>query len=216
MTNKIAMTKLEFMTFKSLRITYLVIFPLMLIFIFLNNGKSIIMPAVTCAWMIPLLSANLFVIQETNSLERLYSSLSIQIKDVVFGRYLYIFLTYLISLLILLVTFVGFCVIQSLPISFIDLLLGFSISFFLYSLVIGIELPIFFKMGYMKGKLFATIPYFGIFALTSIPALANILFTTMRYFMANTHISLVLAILLGCIIQYLSYSISKIAYRKKR
>lgn len=213
MTGFLKMVKLDFLTMKSQLAGYLSLVFMVIIFGFMNS--SIILLCVTGAWFVALMSNSIFAIQEKNNLDRLYGSVSVKLKDIVLGRYAYIFLTYFVSILGVIAVHLGFVIFRHQTASLLDIILGFSISFLVYSAITGIQIPMFLKMGYTKAKIWSMVP-FGIvmiliFASASIPA-----FTAIIVFMKSHQIIfLVSSFIISCIIEFLSYKIAVTAYRKR-
>jgi hypothetical protein len=117
-----------------------------------------------------------FAISEKNRLDTLYSTLSINRKTVVRGHYLFalmaeavfIVLTILFSWIMSLFIGAKFDIVETLfPIS---LLSG------VFSLIVAIQFPIYFKYGYSKAKILAFIPLFIAFlGIIQFPLLTKLL-----------------------------------------
>jgi hypothetical protein len=178
--------------------------------------SSVIVMCITGAWFTGLTSSNIFAIQEKNNLNQLYGSLSIKRNEIVLGRYVFVFLNYIVSFLVVMVLCFGFAIFRGKALELPDVLLGFSLSFPIFSVIIGIPMPMFFKLGYTKAKAWSLIPFAAIMLLVIIPSLADALSDVTRFMMSNQSVLAVSGLLLGCVVQFLSYKIAVVAYRKRR
>lgn len=214
MTGSLRMTKLDFYTMKSQFAMYLVLAMIVLLFTFM--GSSAIVLSITCSWYAALMSSNIFAIQEKDNLNYLYGSLSVNLKDIVLGRYIFIFLNYIISFFIIIVLYFGFTLFHNIAINLQEVLLGFSLSFLIFSAIVGTQIPIFFKMGYTKAKIWTLVPFLAVMVLVMIPTLVEGLSGVIEFMMSNKNLLIISCILVSCIIQLVSYNISVLAYSRGR
>ncbi|MFZ7131158.1 MAG: ABC-2 transporter permease [Eubacteriales bacterium] len=214
MTRSLRITKLDFYTMKSQFAMYLILAMIVLLFAFM--GSSAIVLSITCSWFVALMSSNIFAIQEKDNLNRLYGSLSVNLKDVVLGRYIFIFLNYIISFFMIIVLYFGFVLFQNEEMNLQEVLLGFSLSFLIFSVIVGMQMPIFFKMGYTKAKIWSLLPFLAVMALVIIPSFVDALSGIVEFMMSNKIVLIISAILASCIIQFISYNISVVTYRRGR
>jgi hypothetical protein len=214
MTRSLRVTKLDFFTMKSQLAMYLMLAVIVLLFAFMNS--SFIVLSITCSWFVALMSSNIFAIQEKNNLNRLYESLSVNLKDVVLGRYTFVFLNYILSFFMIIVLYFGFALFQNKGMSLQEVLLGFSLSFLIFSVIVGLQMPIFFRMGYTKGKIWSLVPFIAVMALVVIPSFVDTLSGVIEFMMSNKVTLIISGILASCIVQLVSYHISVIAYRRGR
>ena len=77
-------------------------------------------------------------------------------------------------------------------------------------------MPLFFKMGYTKAKVWSLVPFIAVMAVVVIPSLVSALSGVIEFMQANQSILIVCGILASCVIQFLSYQIAVVAYRKRR
>lgn len=214
MNGAFRIAKLDFFTMKSQAVLYAIM--VLIIVMFSIMDSSIIVSFITGAWFTALMASNIFVIQEKNNLNRLYGSVSVELKDIVLGRYIFAFSNYVISL----VTVIAFSLIVSLfRDMFIDvsnILLGFSLSLLIYSIIIGIQMPLFFKLGYTKAKIWAVVPFLVVMLLVIIPSFITVLSTFIQSVMSNQSMIIAVGIVASCVIQLISYKIAVIAYRKRK
>jgi len=78
MSGFLKMTKLDFYTIKPQLAAYLSLVLIIVMFEFMDS--SVIVLCMTGAWYVALMSSTIFAMQEKNSLERLYGSLSVGLK----------------------------------------------------------------------------------------------------------------------------------------
>lgn len=103
-----------------------------------------------------------FAVGEQNGIDALYTTLSIKRSTVVLGRYLFALvidvcaglLAYAFSFAALTVMHKDFNPLESLVITLVLLVL--------YSIIQAAQLPIYFKLGYAKAKLWAYMPFIGL------------------------------------------------------
>lgn len=207
MTDSIKMAKLDLITMKPQWLSYLTIIPIILIFEFMQASITVI--SFTIAWAEALLVANIFIVQEKNELDRLYNSLSITSKDVVLGRYASVMLIYIISFIISISLFA--ISIRFNNINLLDTMLGFSSSFLIFSIIIGIQFPIYFKMGYIKSKIWITIAFLLVILL-SIPFIS--VSSIIEFVQSNRYIFMPMGILISCVILFISCQMSFVLYHK--
>jgi hypothetical protein len=175
-----------------------------------------------------LMSISIFSIQEKNNLDRLYSSVSIRWKDIVLGRYIFLFLSYIISFSMAITIYLIFIPFQNKPFEFLNIIVGFSLSFLVFSVLISMQIPILFKMGYTKARAWALLPYLivigliaapsymsGMFGFKDFPSLVNALSKFIDFVQSKQTPMIIGGILTSCIIQFFSYRVSVVAYRKR-
>ncbi len=214
MTGFSRITKLDFFTMKSQFFAYLSLAATVLMFGFI--GSSVTVLCITAAWFVALMSSNIFAIQEKNNLDRLYGSVSVGLKDIVLGRYVFMFLNYLLSFIAVIVLHFGFALYQNTAFSIIDIMLGFSLAFLVFSAITGIQMPLFFKMGYTKAKVWSLIPFIAVMVLVIIPSLVSALSGVIEFIQSHKGALMIGGILASCIIQFISYRIAVFLYRKRK
>lgn len=154
-----------------------------------------------------------FMVGEQAGIDPLYRLFAIPNKDVVKGRYAVMMLT--TALLLLVGT--GIYALLSLFFPEEDLIKGMLISgpsmFFVISFLIFLEYPIYFKLGYFKGKTLASIPYYfvcgGIFILT--PNLEQ----TVRFLTVNAPLVIASLSALWLVALFVSYRLSVKLYSQR-
>lgn len=213
MTNSIKMTKLDFMSLKSQHVFFIAAL-LMIFFGFMNS--SFMVMCITAAWYSALISTSIFAVQEKNDMNRLYSSLPISQTNIVLGRYIFMFSVYAISLIIGIASYFIFHNGKNRPLELSEFIVGIGISLFISSVIIGIQTPLFFKLGYTKARLYSMIPFALTIILTTIPALVKSLIFIFDFLQGNQIILSISGVIAGAIILFCSYKISVIAYRKHK
>jgi hypothetical protein len=213
------MARLDFMTMKSQRILWLTI-PIYVFFGVMDTSSSAMSSLamwITAAWFSVLISTSLFAIQEKDHLNKLYGSMALSAKDVVFGRYLFVVLLYAVSFMMtLVISFIMSLVLHQKPIMPIgEFAFGFSLSLLLFAVLAGIQFPIYFRFGYTKAKVIAMIPFLGIMSVFLLRSLIDIS-GLIDFLTARQNIAALGGILASIVILFVSYSISVVAYRKQR
>jgi len=214
MTNSLKMVKLDFFTMKSQLASYAVIVLFVLLFGFM--GSSITLICINCAWFVALMSTTIFASQEKNNLNRLYGSLSLKLKDIVLGRYIFTVMSFVLSFIVAIVIFFGLALFQGNSFTLFDVFLSFGVSLLIFSTIVGMQMPIFFKMGYIKARVWIFIPFAGVIGLVVLFGVVKGLSGIIAFMRSNETILVISCLLASCIIQYLSYRVSIIAYRKRR
>ncbi len=114
---------------------------------------------VMAGFMLAMLGSSIFSVQEKNKLERLYGMLSISDRGLVAGRYLFLFANCLtVQLVMLPLHFLVSRLTGKMPAGQ-DLLLAIGLSYFLFWMQSSYQVPLFFKFGYTKMRLWVTLPF---------------------------------------------------------
>lgn len=216
MTGALKMAKLDFYTLKAQLSSYLALVLIMIMFWFMNSSLTTLY--FTVAWFVALMSANIFAIQEKNGLHRLYGSIALSRKDIVLGRYVFVLLNFAILLAAVIVLHAGVMLIQNKALVLSEMLIAFSVSFLVFSLITGVQMPIYFKMGYTRARAWSMVPFIavmGLSALAVLPPIMNNLPEVVRFAKSNQSALIAVGILAGFVIEFISYRISIIAYRKR-
>lgn len=214
MNGAFRIAKLDFFTMKSQAVLYVIM--VLIVSMFSIMDSSIIVSFITGAWFTALMASNIFVIQEKNNLNRLYGSVSVELKDIVLGRYIFAFSNYAISLVTVIVVSLIVSLFRDMFIDVSNILLGFSLSLLIFSIITGIQMPLFFKLGYTKAKIWAVVPFLVVILLVIIPSFITVLSTFIQSVMSNRSMIIAVGIVASCVIQLISYKIAVIAYRKRK
>lgn len=213
MTGLTSMIKLDLFTMKSQSVSYLSLLAIVLLFAFM--GSSVIILCITGAWFIALMSVNIFAIQEKNNLDRLYGSVSVSLHDIVLGRYMFLLLNYLLSIMTVIVLHLTISLYHNTEIAASDIFLGVSLSFLVFSAITGIQIPLFFKMGYTKAKTWSLLPFIAVMLLVFIPSFVSAFSGVIAFMQSNTKAFIIGGIVINCIVQLISYRVSVFFYRKR-
>lgn len=132
---------------------------LLVLFILSFAGLSLFVSGVTASWLMALHLMTIFAVQEKNGLERLYATLALSDREVVAGRYLFMFAHYALALglAVLLALFVS--LVQGVAVDGAQVCAGVAASVSLFTLLIAIQTPIYFTVGYSKGMIAGLVAY---------------------------------------------------------
>ncbi|SHK00972.1 ABC-2 family transporter protein [Clostridium amylolyticum] len=214
MIGAIKMTKLDIFTMRQQLSMYLILVLMGMIFSFMNS--SIFILCFTCSWFVALMASTVFSIEEKNNLKRLYGTLSVRIKDIVLGRYIFVILNYILAIFAIIVLSSAIALFKSKTINVQDVLMGFSVSFLIFSVMVGIQMPLFFKGGYTKAKFWLLVPYVAIMALVIIQSFVGTLSGVINLVMSNKNIFIIIGFIVSCIVLIISYNMSLLLYQKTR
>lgn len=214
MTGFLRMTKLDFFTMKSQLFGYLSLVVVVLMFEFIESSFTVL--CITAAWFMALMGTNIFAIQEKNNLDRLYGSVSVRLNEIVMGRYISVMLSYLIALFVVVVLHFGFVLYRNASFDVLEMAVGFSVSLLVFSIITGLQMPLFFKMGYTKAKIWSLVPFMAVMGLIVIPSFVPTLSGIIKFMQSHTEVLVIGGILVSCIIQVLSYNIAVVFYRKRK
>lgn len=130
--------------------------------------------------LIAMTTGYTFSVTEKNSIERLYGILPIRKSDMVIGRYIFIIIMGLTTLIFSLVAHPIILTILGETISKFDFINAVTIGIFLFVLYTIFQLPGYYKLGSIKGRVFMYIPVAGflitLLLITKIPVGENKLF----------------------------------------
>ena len=152
----------------------------------------------------------------------MYSTLSLERKNVVIGRYIFPLLieTMVIVLLLIFVNIKSNFVPVGMTID--EILIYLSLSFMFVSLIISFQYPLFFKMGYTKARLFTYVPLLLVFVFLGILQLLvdklniDINWIAINQFIkGNLILMIVLSVLIGIVSLVISCMISIKIYGRK-
>jgi ABC-type transport system involved in multi-copper enzyme maturation permease subunit len=174
--------------------------------------------AISCAMAFAvLITAYPFAIGEKTNMDALYPTLSVNRKSVVQGRYLF---AVACDVAILLFTFICIVIGKCIRLlwkgnadisEFFGLTIAIVITFFIIQLI---QLPIYFKIGYTKAKLFTTIS-FGMFTYFCVAVFSKIDQNKVARFYENKPLFTFTVIAAVLILTLISYSLSVLFYKKR-
>lgn len=213
MTGFLKMTKLDFITMKSQIIGYATLILVVIMYSLMGTTATIL--CITGAWFVALMSFNIFAVQEKNHLDQLYGSISIRFNDIVLGRYIFILLTYFTSLLVVIAIHVTFALFQNKSIILLDIIRGLSVSFLVFSTITGVQMPIFFKLGYTKARIWSMLPFTIVIILVAASSFVPTLTAIVGRMQESQVVLIIGCILVSCVIEFLSYKVAVFAYRRR-
>ena len=126
------------------------------------------------------------------------------------------FLNYLAGMVAIIILYLGFVMCGKAIFNAPDMMLGSGLSFLVFSTITGIQMPLFFKMGYTKAKLWSVIPFAVVMLLVVLPSFVSALSGVLDFAQSHKELFAFACILTSCIIQFVSYHIAVIFYRKQR
>ena len=204
-----------YMTFKNLIIFFMVPF----IFI-ISSGSSAAAMGMFMALAVLYVSYP-FAVGEKNGIDSLYPTLSIRRSAVVLGRYLFaLLLDFSAGVFAYFYSFAAFRILRK-DFDTSEALTVLLVLFIVFSVIQAVQLPIYFKLGYAKAKLFAYLP-FMIFPLVILAA--NNLFgdifkqhvsVFLEWIVKNPFIASALGILIWLGIMAVSCKMSLVFYNKR-
>lgn len=114
--------------------------------------------ATICLIYALLLVAYPFTIGDKYALDVLYGTLAIRRSTVVYGRYALVVLLYAAVAVCTVALTYGMALLLRFPFSWPAMTMLVAVFFLFFALAAGLQLPIFFKLGYTKAKLITYIP----------------------------------------------------------
>lgn len=214
MSYSVKMAKLDFYTFKLQLLSYAALAFMIAMFCFM--GSSIITLGITVAWFVALVMTNIFVIQEKNNLERLYASLSLDLENIIYGRYLFIFTNYVAALVVSIIIGVCASLFRNVPVSFMEILTACSVSLLIFSMIMGIQIPIYFKYGYTKAKVRGMIPYLFVLGIIILPSFTKVFSSAFAFMMQHQLAMNVICLLMSGIVLFVSHKTAIRCYKKRK
>lgn len=209
MTTVFNMVKLDFFTLKSQFVVYLTVPAIIGMFCMMNS--SILHLSVTAAWLILIVNTNLFAIQEKYGLERLYSSLAITKKIFILGRYLSTICNFVIAFVVSMVMSLSVYAFNGRIMKVYEVFSAFCLSLLVFSFVLAVQLPIYFRFGYSKGRYLSLLPFIAVFGIGILSSLVEKIDVILKYILAHDISFLCLA---GSIMaMVISYFISLFCYK---
>jgi hypothetical protein len=214
MSGYLKIAKLDFLTIKSQLSLF---FPLLMMLVMFGiMGSTFTIMSFLGAGFIALLATHIFSVQEKNNLDRFYGSVSVNLSDIVLGRYFFVICQYVSVVGVVTLIHICSAFFHNTTFGFFDFMLGFSFSFFIFAFIIGIILPVFFKMGYTKAKIWALIPILAVSILFGISPFVSFLREIIELVQSNQSVLIIGSLTAGCIILLISYKLAVIAYRKRK
>jgi hypothetical protein len=136
-------------------------FTMVLPVIFAAINRSLLTGISFAMCFIAMTTGYTFSITEKNSMERLYGILPIRKSDMVIGRYIFIIIMGLTALIFSLIAHPVILTILGESIGIVDYISAAVIGIFLFALYTVFQLPGYYKLGSIKGRVFMYIPVAG-------------------------------------------------------
>ena len=177
-------------------------FTMILPVVFAAINRSLLTGISFAMCFIAMTTGYTFSITEKNPMERLYGILPIRKSDMVIGRYIFIIIMGLIALIFSLVAHPVILTILGETISIFDYISAAVIGIFLFALYTVFQLPGYYKLGSIKGRVFMYIPVAGflitLLLITKIPVgESKLLYTAI-----NSPVLLMLLAIIFVIVMY--------------
>lgn len=214
MSGSLKMARLDYFSFKSQMAVYGSL-ALMLIMFFAMES-SFITYSITASWFAVLFSMNIFFIQEKNGLERLYASLSINLKTMISGRYIFTYLNYVLSMAISILMGTIDLTLQNRTVDFAEIALGICFSFFIFTMMTGVQIPIYFQSGYTKGKVWNVMLFVPLAVIVIFFSLTDASSGIIAELIKHQGMLAVMCFLISLAVLPVSYQLSVRCYRKRR
>lgn len=213
MSNVFNMARLDLYTLKSQMAMFLVI-PVIAVF-FSLMGSTLAVLGFSAVWLVILINTNLFAIEEKYGLERLYSSLALDKKSVVLGRYISTTLNYLFTFFVITIIGILISFVQGYHNSIDDFIKGFCLSLLAFSLISAIQLPIYFWAGYTKGRFLSLIPFLIIVGFVMLQSFFEKLEGVMNSILAYGNGIHAICLIVSIVVMVASYGVSVLCYKKR-
>lgn len=165
-------TKLDFSLIRPYVKT--ICFTMILPVVFAAINRSLLTGVSFAMCFIAMTTGYTFSIVEKNAMERLYGILPVRKSNLVVGRYIFIIIMGLTALIFSLIVHPVILTFLGVPISAAEFAGAATIGIFLFALYTVFQLPGYYKLGSIKGRVFMYIPVAGFLAtlllITKIPA----------------------------------------------
>lgn len=155
-------TKLDFSLIRPYVKT--ICFTMILPVVFAAINRSLLTGVSFAMCFIAMTTGYTFSIVEKNAMERLYGILPVRKSDLVVGRYIFITIMGLTALIFSLIVHPVILTFLGVPISAAEFAGAATIGIFLFALYTVFQLPGYYKLGSIKGRVFMYIPVAGFLA----------------------------------------------------
>ena len=163
-----------------------------------------------------------FAIGEKCDIDNLYVSLSLKRETVVLGRYLFVIFFDVIAGIVAFAYAYIMYTILSFEFDMREALIVILVMLIICSIIQTIQVPIFFRLGYSKAKLYAFLPFAGLIAFS---ALSASVFVKTNFVERNAHllawvannqfIAGLIGLLIWLGIMMISYRVAVMLYKKR-
>lgn len=138
---------------------------------------------------IGMIASYAFIVVERNGLERLFDVLPVLTRSLVYGRYLFMMALAVVTLVVnmtaqpLIAKAMGFLFSGN------DLAFGAVTGFFVFAVLVGAQIPGYYKYGYIKGKIFLYLPAAAVIIIVVVTNYFNCDFQTLAPLPLLTEVS---------------------------
>lgn len=143
-----------------------------------------------------------FSITEKNAMERLYGILPIRKSDMVIGRYIFIIIMGVTTLIFSLIAHPVILTILGETISIFDFISAAVIGIFLFALYTVFQLPGYYKLGAIKGRIFMYIPVAGFLVILLLVAKSPVGESKLLFAVVNFPVLFILLAVIFVIVMY--------------
>lgn len=98
----------------------------------------------------------------------------------------------------------------------LDIITSFSLSLFTFTAIIAIQLPLYFRYGYSKAKIYCLIPFVLVMLFVMLPSFIGSLANIISFAMEHDIFINILPILISLFILGVSYCFSIRGYKKRK
>jgi ABC-2 type transport system permease protein len=159
--NALYITRMDFLTLKSMSYTLFIYLLLPLVFYFIGGTPMVF---ITASWTTIMASSyTIFSLEEKNQLARLYATLPAKPETIVLGRYLFLAASYLAGILFLLLATSFLSSISGNAPALSGVQTSLSISVLLYGLIVSVQTPFYYKLGYTRARIVSLLPFLVLF-----------------------------------------------------
>lgn len=187
------------------------------------TSKNIIMLVIMLFMLSVILCSYPFALNEKNDIDKFYGTLAINKNKIVSGRYLFSLMLAVSSVIlsVILLSIISLFI-KNMPETG-EIIFSMGTAFLLFSIFLSIQMPIYYKLGYSKGKIWAMLPFFlisfSIGALSKLIIDAGVLQKNLsiigQYIENNPSFISIILVLVGLLLLEISLIISQSIYRKK-
>ncbi|MGI6004270.1 MAG: ABC-2 transporter permease [Christensenellales bacterium] len=157
-----------------------------------------------------------FSIGEQGNLDTLYATLAVSRRDVVAGRYLYALGIGLLAMALAVISGILFALPRQIPYGPDQALVQVGACMAVLVVLVSIQLPIYFKLGYAKAKMLAYLPMFGFLLFVPFGDMLEKPLAGMMLWISQNTLGFALICSGACLgIFTLSYTISARLYEKR-
>jgi len=163
-----------------------------------------------------------FSVGEKNGMDTLYATLPLKRRNVVMGRYVFVLCLEIIGMIFVLLLSVLLATVFRTDVNIMETLFSLCVLSAVFSLIVSLQYPIYFKLGYAKAKIYAYIPLLIIFLLIMLVAAAagrlaatSNLDTIWAVISASPYLMYGLPIGIGLLLLVLSCALSCKLYEKR-